>query len=109
MSNCTPKVIGAPDEIWVNYGELDVDTNHEIIRNSTDSGLTCGEMAENASDVKYVRADIVDELLAALKALVSADYAYLNDRVIGMDGNITRQEVWEARAAISKAEGVNDD
>lgn len=40
---------------------------------------------------------------------ISVDYAYLNDRVIGMDGNITRQEVWEARAAIAKAEGVLND
>jgi hypothetical protein len=46
-----------------------------------------------------------DELLAALKSLVSADYSYLNDRVIGMDGNVTRQEVWAARDAITKAEG----
>lgn len=97
MSNDTPKVIGAPDAMFMTY-----------MAKHPDRGLYGPWLGARLfpEDVKYVRADIADELFAALKALVSADYAYLNDRVIGMDGNITRKEVWGARAAIAKAEGV---
>lgn len=100
MSNDTPKVIDAPDALFVTYRAKHPQMG--VYGTWLVSRLT-------PEDVQYMRADVVDELLAALKALVSADYAYLNDRVIGMDGNITRQEVWEARAAISKAEGALND
>lgn len=49
------------------------------------------------------------EVITAVNDVMSADITYLNGRVIGMDGNVTRQELEALRAAIAKAEGVLND
>jgi hypothetical protein len=49
------KVTGAPDEIWLNYGDIERDCTHtECVR---DGEVTWCEDSAFESDVKYVRAD----------------------------------------------------
>lgn len=52
-----PKVTGAPDQIWLCYGELMHDDTHENLQ-YTD--VTWCHHQQEPSDVRYVRADLVE-------------------------------------------------
>lgn len=54
-----PHVTGAPDEVWLVYGDLERDDTHA---NCCASGeVTWCEDAQFAADVRYVRADVAAE------------------------------------------------
>jgi hypothetical protein len=55
----TPKVTGAPDEIYLCYGELIHDDTHQNLRTHEDDVTWCEDRQE-PSDVRYVRADLVE-------------------------------------------------
>lgn len=101
MSNYTPKVIGAPDAIWLNYGEFDKDTHHIDICLTKEVDWETEKLG--ASDIKYVRADMLMGLRDALKDILRIARAASH----GNNFNATRIE--RAEAAISKAEGVLND
>lgn len=97
MSNDTPKVIGAPHVIFLNYGDIPDDTQH-----SEFGEVSWCEMAHDASDVKYVRADIAQALLHALKDCTKElNYPEIDPLVW--------PTLHKAYAAIAKAEGVLND
>lgn len=54
----TPKILKAPDSIWLCYGDIIQDEVHE----QDGDNITWCEMAQDNADVKYIRADIVDKL-----------------------------------------------
>ena len=58
-----PKVTGAPETIWLVYGELERDDTHLNCYRDGDVGW-CDE-AQYPADVRYVRADIADAAVAA--------------------------------------------
>jgi hypothetical protein len=61
-----PRVTGAPEAIWLVYGELEHDDTHA---NCADSGeVTWCEDAQFPADVRYTRTDLVAEIEAAAKA-----------------------------------------
>lgn len=54
----SPKILNAPDSIWLCYGTL----SKMKYTNRTAHNITWCEMAQDYADVKYIRADIVDKL-----------------------------------------------
>lgn len=50
-----PKVTGAPDAIWLVYGDLELDATHAECYKSGE--VTWGEDPQFPADVRYVRAD----------------------------------------------------
>lgn len=64
-----PRVTGAPETIWLVYGELEHDDTHA---NCADSGeVTWCEDAQFPADVRYLRADLLyhEARLIAARAL----------------------------------------
>jgi hypothetical protein len=61
----TAKVTNAPDQIYLCYGDIDEDVDHNKWRNEDYEIAWCENQPEN-SDIKYIRADIVDVLRAEL-------------------------------------------
>ena len=51
-----PRVLDAPEYIWLNYGEPNVSTTHARLASSGE--VTWCEDKQFAADVKYVRADL---------------------------------------------------
>lgn len=97
MSNDTPKVIGAPDAIWMTYSVKHSD-GIQLFGTWHTSHL-------DASDVKYVRAHIVDNLLDVLVAAANA----LNNLNASLGCERADAVFATAREAISKAEAVLND
>lgn len=67
------KITGSPDEIWLNYGDIERDDTHQNC--ARDGEVTWCEEAVFYSDIKYVRADLIEALrqqLAAKQAEVDA-------------------------------------
>ena len=64
-----PQVSGAPDTIYLVYGELEHDDTHSECRKNGEV-MWC-EDKQFQSDVRYVRADKADRLLSALRKLVN--------------------------------------
>ena len=63
------RVIDAPNEIWLVYGDLWQDETHMSFCCGYGEVLWC-EDKQFVSDVRYVRADRFDEVCAALEALL---------------------------------------
>lgn len=55
------RVLDTPEEIWLVYGELEHDDTHANLRR--DGNVTWCEHQIEASDVRYVRADLLAEAL----------------------------------------------
>ena len=95
-------VTGAPDSIYLTYGDLEKDCSHDEVY-ALGEVLWCQDMIEE-SDVRYVRADLAEarerELLAQRDELLAALKAALKAGIIDIDG-----EPDMARAAIAKVEG----
>jgi hypothetical protein len=61
-----PRVTGAPEAIWLVYGDLEHDDTHA---NCADAGeVTWCEDAQFAADVRYTRTDLVAERVRAAVA-----------------------------------------
>lgn len=75
-----PRVTGAPEAIWLVYGELERDDTHA---NCADSGeVTWCEDAQFPADVRYMRADLVADLVAErVRAAVAAEREPADKRV----------------------------
>jgi hypothetical protein len=58
-----PVVTGAPEVIWLTYGEIERDCTHDEAHSSGD-GVLWSPHAIETSDVRYIRADIVSADLA---------------------------------------------
>jgi hypothetical protein len=56
----TPQVTGAPDEIYLCYGELIHDDTHQNLRTHEDDVTWCEDRQE-PSDVRYIRADLAQD------------------------------------------------
>ena len=72
----TPKIINAPDSIWLCYDDIEKDCTHgEVFR---DGVVSWCETKQGDADVKYIRVDIVDKLREELditqRALLSANF-----------------------------------
>ena len=101
MSNAVPKVTGAPESIWLCYGPLTRDLTHpKYYSPYDDDEITWHERSIYSSDVKYVRADMVMELLDALKDILRIAKAASHGH------NFNDARIKRAEAAIAKAEGV---
>jgi len=98
MSNDTPKVIGAPDAIWLCYGDLPSDLVHPKNVSIYDDEITWCHHAIDASDVKYVRADMVMASLDALKDILRIAKAASHGH------NFNNARIKRAEDAIAKAE-----
>lgn len=61
-----PKVTGAPDDIWLIYGDIERDSTHAECYASGEVGW-CDE-AQFAADVRYTRTDLVAERVRAAVA-----------------------------------------
>lgn len=61
-----PRVLNPPERIWLVYGDLDADALHATLATSDDVLWAADQQFD--ADVPYVRADIVDDLQAALHA-----------------------------------------
>lgn len=75
-----PKITGSPETIWLNYGDLERDDTHENC--SRNGEVTWCEEAVFVSDVKYVKADRIEELerkVFALKTPCAVALAALED------------------------------
>lgn len=55
-----PKVIGAPDRIWLCYGELERDDDHSALHQIHDVVTWC-EDSVFQSDVQYIRTDLIEQ------------------------------------------------
>jgi hypothetical protein len=60
-----PKVTGAPNYIWLVYGELEYDDTHENCYR--DGEVTWCQDQQYSSDVRYVRADLFKAIAAQPK------------------------------------------
>lgn len=66
-----PRVTGAPEAIWLVYGELEHDDTHA---NCADSGeVTWCEDAQFPADVRYLRADLLYHEARQIAAQRAAD------------------------------------
>lgn len=63
----TAKVTEAPEEIWLNYGDIDRDCTHAECYSSGEVTWCQDKVFE--SDVRYVRADVTGKLAACEKSL----------------------------------------
>lgn len=61
------KITGAPEVIWLNYGDIDRDDTHQNC--ARDGEVTWCEEAVFYSDIKYIRADLVESLRQQLAAM----------------------------------------
>lgn len=78
-STLPPKISGAPETIWLVYGELEHDDTHAECRRSGE--VTWCEDKQFDSDVRYVRADSpllaeIDRLKAQVAELESKAHFY---------------------------------
>lgn len=75
-----PKVTGSPESIYLVYGDLseapEDDFTHGALTGAEDSVTWC-EQEQFSTDVKYIRADLADEAMAALRGLVEAHAALI--------------------------------
>lgn len=76
-----PTVNGSPEEIWLVYGDIYEDADHE----ECDDVSWCSDQQFD-SDVKYIRADIIEQQAAELAALRAFAKDLFID-VMGCDGN----------------------
>lgn len=66
------KITGAPERIYLNMGDFVASSEPEPFAHWQDSGeVTWCEHGVDEHDIAYVRADVADELLAALKGLLT--------------------------------------
>lgn len=75
----TPKVLNPPDAIWLNYGDIDEDCTHE---ECADGVTWCAEEIDD-SDVRYVRADLHESIIAERDALRQEAAAQAEQNRIG--------------------------
>ena len=62
MNDDTPKIIGAPDVIYLIYGDIEEDCTHEEC--SVADCVSWCEDSQFDSDVAYVREELFDEMKA---------------------------------------------
>ena len=62
-----PRITGAPDAIWLVYGELEHDDTHLAF--CRDGEVTWCEDSQYPSDVRYVRADLYEAQAAEIERL----------------------------------------
>lgn len=108
MNKAAPKVIGAPESIWLCYGPLRSDLVHPKTVSPYDDEITWHQRDIDASDVKYVRADIAKELLVALKEVIDA---FREQRIGATDtvwvGTGNPETLYDCcRSAVEKATGA---
>lgn len=60
-----PKVTGAPDAIWLVYGDLDENATHDDCYGSGE--VTWCQDAQFPADVRYVRADVAEAEILTLR------------------------------------------
>jgi len=66
-----PRVTGAPETVWLVYGDLDRDATH---RECCDSGeVTWCEDAQFSADVRYLRADLLYQLAREIASTIDAE------------------------------------
>jgi len=112
MSNAVPKVTGAPESIWLCYGPLTRDLTHpKYYSPYDDDEITWHERSIYSSDVKYVRADMVEEAMYVISRLLAYAQDVLSDpdQLKQFKKGVVERDVASALALISKAEGVLDD
>ena len=61
-----PKVTDSPERIWLNYGDIEFDATHQECCRSGE--VTWCEDSVFVSDVKYVRADVLEQQAAQIAA-----------------------------------------
>lgn len=64
----TAKITGAPDVIYLTYGDIDKDSDHYEILQDSEIGWCDDQIDE--TDIKYVRADLYDKLESVLKRVI---------------------------------------
>ena len=108
MSNDNPKVIGAPEAIWLCYGPLTRDLTHPKYVSQYEDEITWHERAIDSSDVQYMRADMVEWAMDVMSRLLVYAQDVLSDpeQLRQFKKGVVERDVASALALIAKAEGV---
>jgi hypothetical protein len=99
-----PKVTGAPDTIYLVYGELDEDVAHSQAREHDCTVLWC-EDRQFPSDVKYVRADLAPPA-APQGEDDRAFHSFFNEHQDRLRSYEDAQFVWQAALAAERAKSA---
>jgi len=106
-----PRVTDAPDTIYLNYGDIERDATH---RECCASGeVTWCEDAVFESDVKYVRADRFEALVAALKKAndqaehFEREWYLRGDQIEALQAELAKiRDIQACRSAATRPESV---
>lgn len=92
-----PKVTGAPDTIWLVYGDLsDAPENefkHTELTQYSETVTWC-EDHQYPTDVRYIRADIADEAIALLRELVAIQDAERKHKLGAQDVGLVDRKTY---------------